>query len=584
MALDGLTLNFIINEIKKTAIHARIDKIHQPMKEEIILSLRWYGGSGKLLISAGADSPRIHFTNSEIENPKSPPMFCMLLRKHLSGARLIDIRQLGLDRVLFLDFETYNELGDLVKISLSVEIMGRHSNIILIDQNNKIIDSIKRVSVDMSSVRPVMPGMQYVLAPAVAKLSLLDDSTDNIIESIKQSQKLLSKAITDKVMGISPLVSTEIAHYTFSGNDFETSRLNESCENRLRFILYKVKNMLVQDDPEPTMILTPDKKPKDFSFLPINQFGHQFITRRYQSLSEMLDEFYAERDRITKMKQRSSDLLKFLMNTYERIQRKIEAQREELKISENKDEKRIIGDLISANLYNIKKGMEAISLTNFYSETQEMIRVELDPRLTPAQNAQRYYNEYRKADNAFKKLQILIEQGEKELLYIDSVFDLVSRTTNENELLEIKLELAEQGYIKHSTVKKQMSQKLSYQKYMSSDGFVILSGKNNKQNDTLTLKDADKKDLWFHAHNIPGSHVVIFAGGKDIPDLTIEEAAVIAAYNSKAREAAKVPVDYTEIKNVKKPNGAKPGMVIYDVYNTAFVNPDPARVARLLQS
>lgn len=593
MALDGAFLSKLLKEISETALDARVDRIFQPGREEIIIVLRWRGGSGKLLLSANADSARIQFTQASYENPKTPPMFCMFLRKHLGSARLIEIKQIAMDRIVHLVFETLNELGDLVKITVALEIMGRHSNIIIVDQNGRIMESIKHVDEEMSAVRQIMPGMTYTLPPMQDKLDPRGVLPDEIIARMDKGRDVeLSKALMDAVMGISPVVAREIAHNVNRGEHTQYSQLNENERDRLRFYLGRLTDMIVGEG-SPTIVFDLNEKPKDFSFMEVHQYGHAMLTRGYDGYCSLLDTFYSERDLQDRMRQRSNDMLRVLINATDRITRKVAAQKEELMQSTQRDTLRQYGDLLQANLYKMKKGESVARVENFFAEDMAEITIPLDPALTPAQNAQKYYIEYRKADTAEKMLKDLIVQGEQELIYLDSVFDALTRARTEAEINAIRSEMGEQGYIRSAAPKFQKQkpgskgkkqpkeEKLPPMKYISTDGFTILCGRNNIQNDRLTLKETRNYDIWFHTQKIPGSHTVVIADGKQVPNSTLEQAAIIAAYNSKARESTRVAVDYTIIKNVKKPNGSKPGMVIYDNYETAIVTPDEKLVNSL---
>ncbi len=585
MALDGIFLSCIKRELKE-AVGSRIDKIHQPSREEVVITLRHRGGNAKLLISVGADSPRLHFTGVTLENPKAPPMFCMLLRKHLGAGKLTAVRQQGLDRVLFLDFETVNELGDLVTVTLAVEIMGRHSNLIVINQAGKVVDAIKRVDPEMSSVRPILPQMNYVLPPAQDKLNLFDVSNEEIVGAVTAYPKdqALSKVLVGVLQGVSPVFAREAAYYACRGAEVVKSELSEPQKERLAFYLGRVRKDLTEGAPKMTMALDLNGTPREFSFVELHQYGAAMLTKPYETASALLDDFYSQRDQISRMKQRSNDLLKLIVNRTERTQRKLEAQKQELAQCGERETLKICGDLLNSNLYRLEKGMSSVTLENFYAEDAAPVAIELDPSLSPAQNAQKYYNEYRKAATAEKMLAGLIRQAEEELVYLDSVFDEVTRTEGESELLEIREELTEGGYLRNYRRKnlKQLKPRPPL-RFRSSDGFTILCGRNNRQNDRLSMKEARNHDLWLHTHNIPGSHVIVVTNGEKVPDRTVEEAAVIAAYHSKAQDSVQVPVDYTEIRNVHKPNGAKPGMVIFENYQTAYIKPDRETVERLLQ-
>lgn len=581
MALDGLFLHCLKQEIIDTVLQARVDKIYQPSREELVITLRYRGGAAKLLLSASANSPRVHFTEIALENPKSPPMFCMLLRKHLSTAKLVGVRQLGLDRVLFLDFETVNELGDLVIITIAVEIMGRHSNIIVVDQNGKILDAIKRVNDEMSAVRPVLPGMTYVLPPQQDKLSLLEATAEEADARFKTLRNMdFAKAILAVYEGVSPLVARELAHVATGGLELNLQEVSAYRRNRLYEQVAKLAADLREGRGVYT-VLSENGKPKDFSFLPVTQYGNFCTVQSYETASKLLDRFYEERDRVDRMRQRSHDLLKLLVNATERTRRKLFVQQEELAQSVDRERLRICGDLLNANLWQMQKGDTSVTLQNFYEEDCPDLLIPLQPNLTPAQNAQRYYTEYRKAKTAEEKLVGLIREGEEEITYLDSIFDALTRSSGESELLEIREELAEQGYLKNYRNKNKMLRAQPPLQFRSSDGFLILCGRNNKQNDKLTLKTARNYDLWLHTQKLAGSHVIVVADGNEIPNRTIEEAAIIAAYHSKGRDSSQVPVDYTQVKNVRKPNGAKPGMVIFDHHSTAYVMPDAALVEAL---
>ena len=582
MALDGLFLSELKHEIETTALGARVDKIHQPARELLIIALRWKGGTGKLLLSAGANSPRVHFTDVPVENPKQAPMLCMLLRKHIGSARLIGVRQIGLDRILHLDFEAVNELGDTVTLTLAVEIMGRHSNLILIDQNGRVIDAVKRVGEDMSSVRQVLPGMAYVLPPQQDKLSLLEATPEDVVARVQSGKPAeLSKALLAALSGASPIVCRELAHYAGHGAELFSAQLSEDACARLTFRLRQLAEALRSHRCTPTMVCEPNGRPVEFSLMDIHQYGHAMLTRPFESCSALLDAFYAQRDGMERMKVRSHDLLRLLANQAERITRKLELQRQELLDCAGRERLKVMGDLLSANLYRLEKGQPHFDAENFYEDGSPTLRIPLDVQLTPVKNAQKYYAEYRKLDTAEKKLRQLIVQGEEEARYIDSVFDSLVRATTEAELTAIREELSAGGYIKNYRARYKKPERLPVLEYLSSDGFTILCGRNNVQNDQLTLRTARGCDIWFHTQKIPGSHTVVVTRGETPPDTTLTEAAVIAAYNSRARESAQVAVDYTAIKHVKKPAGAKPGMVIYDPYQTAYVTPGEALVARL---
>jgi len=589
MPLDGLFLHFLKLEIEQKAVGARVEKIAQPSREELILHLRGREGTHKLLLCGGASNPRLHFIEKAPENPLAPPMFCMLLRKRLGGARLTHARQIGLDRILHLDFAATNELGDPVGFTLAIEIMGRHSNVIAMDGERKILDSLRRVDFETSRVRQVLPGMRYVLPPGQQKANLLESDPAEIVAQLKGEKDIpLDKALMERLEGFSTLACREAASYTAKGAEISAEDLTSEQAGRLVFYLKEVKERLVQAAPGPIMILEKEGSPRDFSCLPIRQYGASMMVKDYPECSILLENFYAERDRAERIKQRSGDLLTLLANASDRARRRVANQRQELEECREREQLKQMGDLISANLYTIRKGDAKAVVQNFYDDAGGEITIQLDPLLTPTQNAQRYYHLYRKADTAEKHLSKLILQGEDEIAYLDSVFDALIRAQGAAELDAIRRELAESGYLRRAAFKSDKraakEQKLPPLRYRSSDGFVILCGRNNTQNDNLTLKEAKKTDLWLHTKNIPGSHVIVLAQGEDIPGTTIEQAAVIAAYNSKGREASKVAVDYTPVKNVRKPGGAKPGMVIYETYRTILVGPNEELVRSLAEN
>lgn len=573
MALDGAFLHIVKKELGHL-IGGRVDKISQPSREEIVIAFRTHGGNCKLLISASAGSARVHITKKTIENPKVPPMFCMLLRKHLGNGRLLDIRQDGLERILYFDFEAMNELGDMVKVTLAVEIMGRCSNLVIINADGKIIDSIKRVDAEMSRERMVLPGMTYTYPPRDNRLDFRNCTAEDIVNAAEQLPDCdLSKALIKIFEGLSPIVAREWVYYAAQGNDAVKSDLQGELLERLAFVINQTAREC--DENRCTFTVVKDKEGllKDFSFIPINQYVGLMDTKELDSACDLLDYFYSERGSISRMKQRSQDMYKLLLNATDRISRRLANQRIELKESENREEFKLKGDLISANLYRVEKGMASVKVENFYDEACPEIEIKLDPRLTPSQNMQHYYAEYRKADTAEKILTEQIAKGEEELAYIDSVFDALTRTNGEDEVNELRMELAEQGYIRAAKLKGKPPKSHPPLEFKSPEGFTILVGRNNKQNDMLTTKLAEKSDIWLHTKNITGSHVIIRANGQAVPDDTIVYAARLAAFHSKAKNSSQVPVDYVPVKFVKKPSGSKPGMVIFTNNRTLYVTP-----------
>ncbi len=581
MPLDGITLNLLKQEISGYIIGSRIEKIHQPSKDELVFHLRTRAGAYRLLISASANSPRLHLTANAPENPATPPMLCMLFRKHLTGAVITDIRQLGLDRVVFLDLAATNEIGDSVTFTICVEIMAKHSNIILVNSDGIIVDAVKRVDFTQSSVRQILPMFKYELPPRQGKLNLTEADPKTAVAAIKKcTGKRLSGAILESIEGVSPLISREIAAFA-CGGDIGTGEINGIYEERLLTKLSEIKNTLLSGRATPTMLIRESVKPFDFTFMDITQYGFTVSAKDFESFSQLLDDFYYEKDRFERTKQRSQSLLKLLSNAAARAARKLQSRQSELEACADKDTLRINAELILANQYRLEKGSIFYDLENFYNNN-ESTRIPADPALSPAANAQKYFKEYRKAKTAEKMLGELIEQSEQELAYLESVIDSVNRADGYTELAEIRNELYEQGYLKRAKNDKSKKAKpMPPLEYVSDDGYTILVGRNNVQNDILTFKTAAKDDSWFHTQKIPGSHVVVIGNGDIIPELTCRQAAALAAYHSGGRESSQVAVDYTEVRSLKKPVGAKPGKVIYHTYNTMWVTPDRELCERL---
>ena len=572
MSLDGAFLHIVANELQPL-VGARVDKVYQPSREEIVVSLRTYRDGGKkIVLSANSVSARVNLTSAAFENPQQPPMFCMLLRKHLSGGKLMAIRQDGLERIVALDFECTNEIGDIVTNTLIAEIMGRHSNIILV-RDGRVIDSVKRITDDISSVRRVLPGIQYEAPPRQDRLCLLDCEPEQVLSAIADSPERLCKKLSAVLEGVSPILTREIAWYSAKDVDAVCSALSDSASDRLRFILGRIKSALSGGECNFTVVSEPGGRKKDFCFINIEQYSTSMVISHADSANGLLDDFFASQDRTERTRQRAHDLLKLLMNSYERVSRKLELQKKELAECSEREVFRVRGDLINANIWRLEKGQTKAMLEDF--TTGEPVEVQLDPRLTPAQNAQKYYTEYRKLDTAEKKLTELIAKGQQELVYIDSVFDAASRTDSEMDLAEIRRELREQGYLKGGVKADEKVKKTSDPlHFRSSEGFEILVGRNNRQNDQLTLKTAKATDIWLHTQGIAGSHVIIRTEGKQPGEQTLFEAAQLAAFHSKGRSGSGVPVDYVAVKFVKKPAGAKPGMVIFTNNRTLYVTPD----------
>lgn len=581
MALDGAFLYAVRQELLPL-IEARVEKIHQPTREEVILSLRDREGSHKVLISASADRARVHLTEISVDNPKTPPMFCMLLRKRLGSGKLLAIRQDGLERVLYFDFSCVNELGDVVQLTLACEIMGRYSNLILIDEKGLIIDSIKRVDAETSRKRLVLPGVLYDMPPRERRLNFMTAGNQEIQEYISSQSGELSKVLLRTFEGVSPVLVREWTYYVGKGVECYSNSLTESQWERLFYILSHTKENLINMNLTYTVASTKEGQLKDFSFIPLRQYGTLLYTRELPSACTLLDYFYAERDRYARIRQRANDLFHLLLHTTERIHRRISSQTEELLQCNEKESLRRKADLISANLYKIKKGDKSVIVEDFYEDDYPSVNIELDVRLTPPQNAQKYYQAYKKACTAEKILSEQVEKGKQELQYLDSVLDALTRAETEDEISQLRLELSQQGYVRISKKKMPASKALSSMEFYSPNGMRILVGRNNLQNDQLTLKKASKMDIWFHTQNIPGSHVILETNGAEPDEETLHFTATIAAYHSKARSSSQVPVDYCQVKFVKKPVGAKPGMVIFTNNRTLYVTP-PESLSEFLQ-
>ena len=572
MALDGIFLRHIKNEIEGEALGARVSQIYQPNREELVFGLRTFSGNKKLLLSARANSPRINFCVNTPENPAQPPMFCMLLRKRIGGGKLVSVRQNDCDRVIMLDFECVNELGDTVMITVVCEIMGMYSNIIIVDSNGVIIDSLKRVDLTMSSKRLVLPNIKYELPEPQDKLNILTCEAGVIADRIKNldGEMPLNKAVLRVVQGVSPIVCRELEYRVLEG---ATNRIEGVLLDKLTDELERLKNITAECNGKPYVVYREDGKPMDFCFMPIEQYSGFAKVEMAESFSELLDSYYETRDSRERMKVKTQSLTKLLTNTIERIARKISKQQAELDRCRNRENLRICGDLLQANLYRIQRGAEYADVENYYDEQNAVLRIKLNPAISPAANAQKYYKDYQKAKNAEIMLSEQLEKGRTEIDYIESVLDVCQRAKTEKELAQIREELTEQGYLHSNRNKSKKQTALPPLEFNSSDGFKILVGRNNKQNDKLTLKTASKNDMWLHTKDIHGSHTIILAEGKEITEQAIYEAACLAAYHSKAQNSSQVPVDYTLVRYVSKPSGAKPGMVIYVNNKTIYVTP-----------
>lgn len=573
MALDAICVRCLVKEISEAVVGGRIDKISQPEKDEIVLNIRTFTENYKLVLCAHSAYPRVHFTKKTKKNPDTAPLFCMLLRKHLGSGKIISVKQVDFERIIEFEVESYDELGDLTVKKLIIEIMGRHSNIIL-TIDDKIIDSIKHIDFTVSSIRQVLPGLSYSYPPKQETKELVKIEPDIEFDTAQKGQ-MSAKSVLSSISGISPLTAREIVYRAYGRTDIRNEELGSLAP--LVKSAIDMKDRVVDESFKPCMIIDGfSGKLIDFSAVDILQYEQGAEIEYKDTLCDIIDKFYEKKDAAERMRQKSADLVK-LLNTYiERGAKKQGILVLTLKDSENKDKYKIFGELLTANLYRIEEGAKEVVLENYYEEDMPQVKIPLEPNLSPSQNAQKYFKKYQKAKNAEVEATRQLEENKGVLEYLESTLVLVENAETESDLNAIRGELAEQGYLKRLVLKKnrKMQNTSKPMHFVSSDGFDIYVGKNNTQNDYLTLKLANSNDIWFHTKNIHGSHTIIKLGlDKDVPETTMREAAELAAYYSKARESSQVPVDYTSVKNVKKPNGAKPGMVIYDYYNTVYVTP-----------
>ncbi len=577
MAFDGLFLHMMMQELADFAVGSKIDKIYLPTKYEMVIGLRSRVGNRKLFISVGGNAPRIGFTENVPENPTKPPMLCMLFRKLLTGAVITGFRQQGLDRILFIDMDAANEIGDRVKRTLVVEIMAQYSNCILLDDNGRIIDSLKRVDGTKSSFREVLPGLQYVLPPAQDKLDIMSSDPDIIKNRLIVTNKTLSSALLSTLSGFSPLLSKEIAYRVCLG-DKTVETLTEGNWTRLFYELESVRDMLISGEKKPCFLISADGELIAFSFLPLTYMANDAKMQECASLSALLDAFYTEKEKKLRARVQADDLFKTVNALLERTVKKINVRRAELPGDEEIEEKRICAELINVNISFLPKGASEYELQNYY-ENNALKKIKAYPELSPQKNAQKYYKEYKKAQTAKKVLAEQIENGLNELEYLQTVQDELSRAESYSELAEIRRELQETGFIKSASAQSRQKKPtaLSPLEFKSPDGFSILVGRNNLQNDRLSFKLAQKTDIWFHVQKAPGSHVVLCLEGTEPTKTACEFAAGLAVWFSSVRDRGKAEVDYTQVKNLKKPPSSNPGFVIYHVYKTIYaqaVNPN----------
>lgn len=545
MAFDASVIRCLTIELKEKLLGARVDKIHQPQKDELQLVLRGQRCAYRLLLCVNPSCPRLNLTEGKLENPPAPPMFCMLLRKHLSGGKIVDIAQYGFERIVEFSIESYDELGDLSVKKLIVEIMGKHSNIILTDKDGKIIDSIKRIDISTSSVRQILPGLTYRLPPNDRKNPLECDEIP--LADVRDGEKALLLAYS----GISPQLAREIECAGF-GTVMDTIRENQFS---------------------PCLIYAQGKQEaEDFSAILPKQYGGKYKIAPVSSISEAIDTFYGQKAKAVLLSRLSAELTHLVHNNIERCRKKLGIFARQIQDAEKRDVYKIKGELLTANLYRVQYGDTEITVDNYYDPACAPMTIALDPTLSPSKNAQKYYTRYNKAKTSEEQALIQQKKTQKELDYLESVADEIVRAESPAEIAEIKEELRDTGYLSRERLSKQKKNAPSAPLQFEIEGYCVFVGRNNRQNDLLTLKMSRSGDIWLHTKNIPGSHVIIRKkDGEEIPDSVIVKAASLASKHSKAKDAPKTAVDYTQVKNVKKPSGAKPGMVIYDHYNTVYV-------------
>jgi len=584
MPLDALCLSGLVHELNTALVGAKIDKIYQPGRDEVIFALRAPRGNVKLLLSTNPSHPRPQLTQIALENPEKPPMFCMLLRKHLTGARILDIAQAHLERVVDFRLEAMDELGDRVERRLLLEVMGRYANLILLDGEGRIIDCLRRVDGDLSSKRQVMPGMFY-------RLPLAQDKLDPTAQDRASLESLIAAApgesradqwLLDTFGGLSPLICRELAQRAGGATNITLGDLGPVGRGLLLDRLEELLADVREKRYTPTMISL-EGKPKDFTFLPVTQYGEAGVLEEYQTFSAMLDRFYEQREQMERARQKGQDLIRSVTNARNRTARKIGNQEKELEATLDRERLRQFGDIITSNLHTMERGMAKLRAYNFYDPEGGEVDIPLDPLLSPQKNAAKYYKEYNKAKKAEEMLSIQLDKARRELDYLNSVLENITLAEGGRDLQEIRQELMDTGYLRRQYKGKDKGKRVNSKpmEFRSTAGLRISVGKNNTQNDLLTCKQAFKSDIWFHTQKIHGSHVILWTEGGQ-PDLqSLNEAACLAAWFSQGREGTKVPVDYTPVKYVKKPAGARPGMVVYTTYETAWVTPSEELVKRL---
>ncbi len=570
MALDGITVASLAAELNHTILNARISKIAQPEADELLLTLKGNGGNYRLALSANASLPFVYLTQNNKPSPMTAPNFCMLLRKHIANGRITAIRQPGLERIIQFEIEHLDELGDLRTKTLVVELMGKHSNIIFCTEDSKIIDSIKHVSQQMSSIREVLPGREYFIPQTQEKYNPLTASQEEFVEKALSKPLSAAKAIYTTYTGISPVLANEICTRALVDGDLPAAALSEGEKlhlcNHFLWMMEDVKN----ENFKPHIIV---KNGQPVDFAPVELTQYQDMENEYNSsISFVLEQFYARRNVFHRIRQKSVDLRKIVATASERSRKKYDLQEKQMRDTEKRDKYRIYGELINTYGYSVPEGSKSFQAMNYY--TNEEITIPLDPLLSPTENAKKYFNKYNKLKRTCEALESLLTETKNEIEHLDSIATSLNIAESEEDLVQIKEELISYGYIRKKSGEKRRKIKSKPFHYLSSDGFHMYVGKNNYQNDELTFKFAGGGDWWFHAKGMPGSHVIVKTNGNELPDRTYEEAARLAAFYSKGRENEKVEIDYLERKNVKKPNGAVPGYVIYYTNYSMAIKPD----------
>ena len=571
MALDTVMLSALAAELRPKLEGARIDKVRQPEREQVLLSIRNKGENMRLLINAGAGSGRVALTRQSFENPAEPPMFCMLLRKYLVGARIEKLTQPNWERLLMVDIISHNELGDSVCLKLAIELMGRSSNLVLVGDDGRVIDCLRRMEYGGDVQRRMLPGMIYRLPPAQKKPLIFDCDRAQIESALNSSEdgKPLDKRLLDSFSGLSPLVCRELVHRAF----YDISCLPDALEAFLESVR--------AGEFTPTL-LTKDGKPAEYSFMQLKQYGSEYEQQSLNSFSELLDAYYSKRELSERRRRRARELSHSVKTARDRIQRKLVCRLEELERTYGREEIRKNAELLTANMYRVKRGDSSVTVEDYYTDGCPSVEIKLDILKTPQQNAAAMFKEYNKLKTAEIHLTALVAEGEKQLDYLNSVLDELERAETERDLAEIRRELLETGYLKKQKgAKPDKSKKQGPMRFISSDGYEILVGRSNSQNDELTTKTARRTDIWLHTKSVHGSHVIISCEGREPPERTIAEAASIAAYYSQGREGGKTAVDYTAVRFVRKPSGSMPGKVVYTDYRTVMAEADEALCEKL---